>query len=111
LGYNPMQVLLGNAELAHLPHATAVYLTSRQFFPRLIAPAFSKGLTEAFSFAAVVCLLGALASLLRGGKYHYAEVPASASAGAEPIDLVPAPPIDHVPAQEAVAETDALMLD
>ena len=47
------------------------YLTSRQYFPHLIAPAFSKGLTEAFSFAAAVCLLGAVASLLRGGKYHH----------------------------------------
>ena len=73
LGYNPMQVLLGHAELSHLPHATAAYLTSRQFFPHLISPAFSQGLTEAFSFAAAVCLLGAVASLLRGGKYHYVE--------------------------------------
>ena len=54
-----------------LPHATAAYLTSRQFFPHLIAPAFSRGLTEAFSFAAGACLLGAVASLLRGGKYHH----------------------------------------
>ena len=52
------------------------YLTSRQFFPHLIAPAFSKGLTEAFSFAAGACLLGAVASLLRGGKYHYEETTA-----------------------------------
>ena len=52
LGYNPMQVLLGPPTLSHLPHATAAYLTSRQFFPHLIAPAFSKGLTEAFAFAA-----------------------------------------------------------
>ena len=72
-GYNPMQVLLGHAELSHLPHATATYLTSRQFFPHLIAPAFSRGLTEAFSFAAGACLLGAVASLLRGGKYHHAK--------------------------------------
>ena len=71
LGYNPMQILLGHAELARLPHATAAYLTSRQFFPHLISSAFSRGLTEAFSFAAAVCLLGAVASLLRGGKYHH----------------------------------------
>ena len=71
LGYNPMQTLLGGAELSHLSPATAHYLTSREFFPHLIAPAFSQGLTEAFAFAAAVCLLGAVASLLRGGKYHY----------------------------------------
>jgi MFS family permease len=100
LGYNPMQILLGHAELAKLPHSTATYLTSRQYFPHLIAPAFSKGLTEAFSFAAGACLLGAVASLLRGGKYHYQE------------DVVSADPReDWVPAQEAVAETESLVVD
>ena len=99
LGYNPMQILLGHAELSHLPHSTATYLTSRQFFPHLIAPAFSKGLTEAFSFAAGACLLGAVASLLRGGKYHYVE------------DEKSDPEADWVPAQEAVAETESLLVD
>jgi MFS family permease len=99
LGYNPMQVLLGHAELAQLPHSTATYLTSRQFFPHLIAPAFSKGLTEAFSFAAGACLLGAVASLLRGGKYHHVDEEKSE------------PDADWVPAQEAVAETDSLLVD
>ncbi len=99
LGYNPIQVLLGHAELSHLPHSTAAYLTSRQFFPHLIAPAFSKGLTEAFSFAAGACLLGAVASLLRGGKYHHVEE--------EKHD----PDADWVPAQEAVAETESLLVD
>ena len=52
-GYNPMQMLLGPPTLAPpaarpRPH----YLTSRPFFPHLIAPPFSKGLTEAFAFAA-----------------------------------------------------------
>jgi hypothetical protein len=98
LGYNPMQVLLGHAELAKLPHSTAQYLTSRQFFPHLISPAFSKGLTEAFSFAAGACLLGAVASLLRGGKYHHVEEGDDSHA-------------DPVPAQEAVAETESLLVD
>jgi len=97
-----MQVLLGHAELARLPHATATYLTSRQFFPHLIAPAFSEGLTEAFSFAAAVCLLGAFASMLRGGKYHYVEPGESVASGAPP---------DWVPAQEAVAETEPLLVE
>jgi MFS family permease len=99
LGYNPMQVLLGHAELSQLPHSTAAYLTSRQFFPHLIAPAFSKGLTEAFCFAAGACLLGAVASLLRGGKYHHVEE--------EKYE----PDADWVPAQEAVAETESLLVD
>ena len=102
LGYNPMQILLGHAELARLPHATAAYLTSRQFFPHLISSAFSRGLTEAFSFAAAVCLLGAVASLLRGGKYHYEDGEGDVAVGL---------PADWVPAQEAVAETEPLLVD
>src|SRR6185437_15308442 len=98
LGYNPIQTLLGPTQLAHLSPATAHYITSREFFPHLIAPAFSRGLTEAFSFAAGACLLGAVASMLRGGKYHYQED--------EPVLAE-----DHVPAQEAVAETEPLLVD
>jgi hypothetical protein len=107
LGYNPMQVLLGHAELSHLHPATAAYLTSRQFFPHLISSAFSKGLTEAFTFAAAVCILGAFASLLRGGKYHYVEP----GEGKEPELENLAVPADRVSAQEAVAETEPLLVD
>jgi MFS family permease len=104
LGYNPIATLLGPAQLSHLPHATAAYLTSHSFFPHLIAPAFSDGLTEAFSFAAAVCILGAFASLLRGGKFHYVEEDSDLPAGATGAE-------DRVPAQEAVAETEPLLVD
>ena len=103
LGYNPMQVLLGSSELSHLPHHTAAYLTSRQFFPHLIATPFSKGLTEAFSFAAAMCVLGAVASLLRGGKYHYEDE-------IDPMDD-DLQPVERVGAQEAIAETEPLLVD
>jgi MFS family permease len=73
LGYNPLQTILGPATLAHLPAATAAHLTSRTYFPSLIALSFRHGLQEAFTFAAVCCLLGAGGSLLRGGKYVYVE--------------------------------------
>jgi MFS family permease len=102
LGYNPMQILLGHATLAQLPHATAHYLTSRAFFPHLIASPFSHGLTEAFSFAAGVCALGAVASLLRGGKYHHQEATPDAPVGDEPV---------VISAQEAIAETEPLLVD
>ncbi|HXY44772.1 MAG TPA: MFS transporter [Acidimicrobiales bacterium] len=107
LGYNPMQVLLGSAELSHLPHATAAYLTSRQYFPHLISPAFSRGLSEAFFFAAGACLLGAVASLLRGGKYHYGD----GSVRAVHDDRLGSPGEEPVTAQEAVAETEPLFVD
>ncbi|HEX4255435.1 MAG TPA: MFS transporter [Streptosporangiaceae bacterium] len=72
LGYNPMQTLLGPV-LGHLPHASAAYLTGRSFFPHLISGPFMDGLKEAFDFAAAACVIAAIASWLRGGKFHYAE--------------------------------------
>ena len=73
LGYNPMATLLGPAALHHMTAAQAHYITGRSFFPHLISAPFGQGLQKAFDFAAVVCLLGAVASLLRGGKFHYTE--------------------------------------
>ena len=72
LGFNPMGRLLGPA-LGHLSHAHATYVTGRSFFPRLVSPAFMNGLREAFDFAVAACAIAAVASWLRGGKYHYVE--------------------------------------
>ncbi|MBN9744093.1 MFS transporter [Amycolatopsis sp. A1MSW2902] len=63
LGYNPIQQLLGG-QLAHLPADQASFLTGRSFFPNLISGPFQDGLAVAFGFAIVVCLVGAVASLL-----------------------------------------------
>ena len=68
LGYNPMGVLLGPS-LHHLSAAHAQELTSRSYFPGLIAAPFHAGLEKAFDFAAVACLVAAGASWLSGGKY------------------------------------------
>ena len=68
LGYNPVQTLLGHA-LSGLPASHAAYLTGRTFFPSLISAPFSRGLAIAFGFAIAACLIAALASLLRGGRY------------------------------------------
>jgi MFS family permease len=78
LGYNPVQTLLGPV-LAHLPPARAAYLTGRAFFPSLIAPSFGHGLSVAFDFAIVACLIAAIASLLRGGRYVHEEQADAAS--------------------------------
>jgi hypothetical protein len=72
LGYNPVRTLLGPVP-GHLHPAQAASLTSRGFFPTLISPAFAQGLSAAFGFAAVACLIAAPASLLRGGRYVYGE--------------------------------------
>jgi MFS family permease len=68
LGYNPVQTLLGSA-VTKLPAKNAAYLTGHTFFPSLISAPFSRGLTIAFYFAITACLIAAVASLLRGGKY------------------------------------------
>jgi len=83
LGYNPVQTLLGPV-IAHLPASHAAYLAGRSFFPSLITPAFASGLSVAFDFAIVACLVAAVASVLRGGKYVHQEEPANGEAAASP---------------------------
>ncbi|MFE5025757.1 MFS transporter [Streptomyces sp. NPDC056656] len=71
LGYNPIQTLLGPHVLAQLPPGHAHYLTGRGFFPELISQPFADGLSVAFGFAIAACVVAAIASLLRGGRYIY----------------------------------------
>jgi hypothetical protein len=73
LGDNPIQNLLGPQVLSALPPAQAQFLTGRAFFPELISGPFAAGLTLALGFAAAACLVAAVASALRGGKYRYQE--------------------------------------
>jgi MFS family permease len=68
LGYNPVQTLLGHA-ISKLPASHAAYLTGHTFFPSLISAPFQHGLDIAFDFAIAACLIAAVASLLRGGRY------------------------------------------
>jgi MFS family permease len=69
LGYNPIQHLLGNSVLVHLPAHTQTVLAGRSFFPQLISDPFRSGLHEAFAFAIIACLVAALASWSRGARY------------------------------------------
>ena len=70
LGYNPVATLLGST-LPHLPHATSAYLTGHRFFPTLVSHPFATGIHTVFYFAAGCCVVAAVASWLRGGKYYY----------------------------------------
>jgi len=72
LGYNPVQTLLGPV-ITRLAPARAAYLTGHGFFPSLITASFGHGLSVAFDFAIIACLVAAVASLLRGGKYIHDE--------------------------------------
>jgi MFS family permease len=76
LGYNPIQNLLApTGELAHLAASNAATLTGKEFFPQLISGPFSDGLVIVFITAAVMSLIGAVASLSRGKRYLYEEKP------------------------------------
>jgi MFS family permease len=89
LGYNPMATLLGPHVLAGLHPGQASVLTGRSFFPHLISGPFHTALVYAFVFAIAACLVAAVASLLRGGKYVHADEatsPAGAPTGLEPVE-------------------------
>ena len=73
LGYNPLATLIPSSVLNSLPPQQAAAITSRAFFPRLIDSAFHHGLMEVLAFSIVMCLIGAAASWVRGGKYVYHE--------------------------------------
>ena len=106
LGYNPVKTLLGPHVLHALPAADAHTLTGPSFFPQLISSPFHSALVYAFVFAIAACLIAAFASLLRGGKYHYAEAtsPTGAPTGVEPVEP-DAPEIPRLVRRRAAEET------
>jgi len=73
LGYNPLQQLLGAHLLGALPHLDALALVGKRFFPMLISGPFRHGLVDVMVFAAAMCLIAALASWMRGGKFVHEE--------------------------------------
>ena len=73
LGYNPVKTLLGPHVLHKLSPANAHTLTGRGFFPHLISSPFHTALVYAFGFAIVACVVAAVASLMRGGKYVHVD--------------------------------------
>ena len=76
LGVNPVAHLLGSGHaLAALPASHRDVLTGHEFFPHLISGRFHDGLMVVFTVAAVLSVLAAFASLLRGGRYVASPVP------------------------------------
>ena len=73
LGYNPLATMIPSSVLQSLPPQQAAAITSRAFFPQLIDTAFHRGLVEVLIFSIIMCLIGAAASWVRGGKYVYHE--------------------------------------
>jgi hypothetical protein len=104
LGYNPVQTLLGPGVLAQLPASHAAYLTGRGFFPSLISGPFSQGLGVAFTFAIAACLIAAVASAFRGGRYVYVE-PTEPTEKVESVAPAPEPVALPGPDREPVSDT------
>jgi len=73
LGYNPLKTLLGPHLLGALPAAAARTLVGHGFFPSLISAPFKHGLTDVMLFATAMCLIAAVASWMRGGKFVHEE--------------------------------------
>ena len=69
LGYNPIQELLAPSGALQHPGVNADVLTGKTFFPELITEPFHSGLVVVFGAAAVMMLIGAVASLFNAGRY------------------------------------------
>lgn len=70
LGYNPIASILGpTGVLNSLSRSNSAALTGKTFFPQLISQPFHTGLVIVFIAAAVMSVIGAIASLTAGGKY------------------------------------------
>jgi MFS family permease len=69
LGYNPIAELLAPYNALHQPGVNAGVLTGQTFFPNLITEPFHSGLVVVFGAAALMMVIGAIASLFNPGRY------------------------------------------
>ncbi|OLT94250.1 MFS transporter [Mycobacterium syngnathidarum] len=69
LGYNPMAELLAPYDSLHQTGVNADVITGQTFFPQLITDPFHSGLTVVFTAAAVMMVIGAVASMFSAGRY------------------------------------------
>ena len=72
LGYNPVATILHTLPqslINTVPNGTLNYLTGSAFFPNAISAPFMTALREAFIIGAIMCVIAAVCSALRGGKY------------------------------------------
>ena len=92
LGFNPVRTLLTpSGVLAKLPAHNVAVLTGRQFFPELISAPFHQGLVIVFTAAAIMSVLGALVSLLRGKQFYYDDTANPVTPAGPAVSLPPAP--------------------
>jgi MFS family permease len=71
LGYNPVKTMLQtlpSSIVNTIPKSIVSNLTGTTFFPNAISAPFMTALREAFLIGAVMCIIAAICSVLRGGK-------------------------------------------
>src|SRR5215212_5513350 len=76
IGYNPTAALLAPSGALDNPGVDVDVLTGKTFFPQLITEPFHSGLTVVFIAAAVMMLIGAVASMFNPGRYGEADTEA-----------------------------------
>ena len=76
LGYNPIAELLAPHNALQQPGVNAEVLTGKTFFPNLIIEPFHSGLVVVFGAAALMMVIGAIASLFNPGRYGGADTDA-----------------------------------
>lgn len=69
LGYNPIAELLEPYHALHQPGVNAEVLTGQTFFPHLIIEPFHSGLVVVFVAAAIMMVIGMIASMFNPGRY------------------------------------------
>jgi MFS family permease len=69
LGYNPIAELLAPSGALQQPGVNADVLTGKTFFPHLITEPFHSGLFVVFVAAAVMMVIGMIASIFNPGRY------------------------------------------
>nr|WP_243841710.1 MFS transporter [Mycobacterium sp. DL592] len=69
LGYNPIAELLAPHGALNQPGVNTEVLTGKTFFPNLIIEPFHAGLVVVFGAAALMMVIGAIASLFNPGRY------------------------------------------
>ncbi len=69
LGYNPIAELLAPYHALNQPGVNVEVLTGKTFFPNLITEPFHAGLVVVFGAAALMMVIGAIASMFNPGRY------------------------------------------
>jgi hypothetical protein len=99
LGYNPVDAILAALPaplVALIPHSTLNTLTGTTWFPSTLANAFLPSLRTSFYIGALLSIIAAILSALRGGKYIHGDEIIKTGSEAESPSEVEKTPLNEV---------------